>query len=138
MREIKFRGKDIKTGIWIYGSLIINKHSGIHSIFQVDKKMVTIKNIYTVDEKTVGQYTGLKDKNGKEIYEGDIAVHRDYECYGYVVFSGDESAFAFLVITGSNNKGPTTEFEWLYDYADGLEIIGDIYENPELLEVHHE
>ena len=137
MREILFRGKT-KDGRWIYGDLW-HRPYGNNSVAIVSftEDTGTTGGLEVIPE-TVGQYTGLKDKNGKEIYEGDIAFHRDYECFGYVVFSGDESAFAFLVITGSNNNGATTEFEWLYDYADELEIIGDIYENPELLEVHHE
>ena len=129
MREIKFRGKRIDTGEWVVGDY--SRYSKETSIIMVD---LLEPEDYWVWSATVGQYTGLQDKNGVEIFEGYIATHKDYECFGYVVFSDDESAFAFLVVTGSNNKGPTTEFEWLYDYADGLEIIGDIYENPELLE----
>ena len=99
-----------------------------------------------VDENTVGQYTGLKDKNGKEIYEGDIlrepardkweeSSYISYECwfdnrtifeYGWhfsrAKFHGN--------LCGGQGSMP---MEW----ADKLEIIGNIYENPELLEVHN-
>ena len=68
MREIKFRGKRIDNGQWVYGDVAriypAGKIIGIHDWFS--------RRIYEIDPETIGQYTGLKDKNGKEIYEGDI------------------------------------------------------------------
>lgn len=133
MREIKFRAWD-KTENRMARNVEELKFNS-KGIYAVVLNHLGFEMRRRAKDVELMQYTGLKDRNGKEIFEGDIAFHRDYECSGYVVFSDDELAFAFLVITGSNNKGPTTEFEWLYDYADGLEIIGNIHENPELLGV---
>ena len=138
MREILFRGKRIEDKEWVYGTYMAHDRDG-HTIFNQNLGDGTLQGFEVIPE-TVGQSTGLKDRNGVDIYEGDIANHKDYECFGKVVFSDDELAFAFLVVTGlvvtgSNNKGPTTEFEWLYEYADGLEVIGNIHDNPELMEV---
>ena len=69
------------------------------------------------------QYTGLKDKNGKEIYEADIGWDEHHECYGVVKF--DEGKFLYEWENISED---------LFEVCDEIEIIGNIYENPELLE----
>lgn len=127
-REILFRGKIIELckyqGQWLEG--FFGSDNG--------KTFIAIQNEnglngYFCDSKTVGRYTGLTDKNGTRIFEGDIVIC-DYFC-GVVCFQGG----AWFVTEENNcpdylygSENP----EYLYDLIDP-EIIGNIYDNPELL-----
>ena len=141
----KFRGKEINTGKWVYGGLF--KEPAPPQCFEKtleDKYWIVYPNpkympdwnlpyqmVRTdVDKDTIGQYTGLKDKNGKEIYEGDIvqAVFADKEepeIKSVVVYV--EAAACYMVIANNGD-------EWELGYLDEIEKIGNKWDNPELLE----
>lgn len=140
MREIKFRGRRMDNMEWVIGSLVIY---GLYpKIFTLPKR-----EQHEVSAETVGQYTGLKDKNGKEIYEGDIIslVTADYETITIVCKFGkvQRQIFENLVeITGfyfvRSNDGRKT-FPIVNNYlgkhdTEIWEVIGNIHDNPELLE----
>jgi uncharacterized phage protein (TIGR01671 family) len=118
MREIIFRGKSITTGDWVYGMTIskgtIKRKLNQYFIETSEGKWVGIS------ENTIGQYTGLKDKNGNEIYEGDV-VRR---------FTG----YTFEVKIRTYHLGTQNNASaYGYDYDHSDEIIGNIHDNPELL-----
>ena len=125
MREIKFRGKRIDNGKWIYGSLIIEEDP-IADVFKYFIKPFNFLTGKLVVPETVGQYTGSKDKNNKEIYEGDIVRYSD----GYTaVIVWKDTGFGLEFI--EEVESPQT---WYYlPNGNILEILGNIYENPELI-----
>ena len=125
MREIKFRGKRLDNGEWLYGSLVIL--NGRYFIFDD-------ANRHEVDPTTVGEFTGLKDKNGKEIYEGDVIrsplsedktrPHRIFYHTGNAAFMGalvDRKELCYLRL----------DQDWIYKF--GKEVINNIHDNPEFL-----
>ena len=128
MREIKFRAKRTDTGAWVYGDLQhvqrINTKEQAEQSGRRSEPAVRIAN-YDVDEQTIGQYTGLKDKNGREIYEGDILCYRDAKFQTHVVFHN--GGFYFSHFRG-------TTFTAIGDHeVEKFTVVGNIHDNPELL-----
>lgn len=129
MREILFRGKWKGTSAWAIGDLRVysQKNGGRVRIF--DKATGASLE---VDPDTVGQYTGLKDRNGEKIFEGDIVAHFprrwDMTYKEVEAIKWDDVQFRWV---HHNLKGR----EIYYTCCDNVfEVIGNIYDNPELLE----
>ena len=135
MREIKFRGKRIGNNELVYGSLVIDTDKKNYSIIDYAVEETNTYAWHNVFPLTVGQFTGLLDKNGKEIYEGDIIK------YGYSDFEEEKTIHQVKYMDGDNYPA----FDLLPDLncdsnglshamAEGeIEVIGNIYETFELL-----
>lgn len=141
MREIKFRGKRLyeNNKDWKYGFYYIFKDNigkEFHNILN-DEEEVTVNQygstvpVFTnVDKNTLGQYTGLHDKNGKEIYEGDIVEIKTRIDNIVAKIEWDEAYLSYVIIT----EDVRYFNENLGDFLDyNIEVIGNIYDNPELL-----
>ncbi|HAO5852741.1 TPA: hypothetical protein IP933_001208 [Listeria monocytogenes] len=124
MRAIEFRGQNI-NGHWAHGNLaIIKEKLDRAEIGTYISNSAGAPFAYQVRPETIGQYTGLKDKNGKKIFEGDLCWDERNECYGVVKFEEGKFLYAWENIA-----------EDLWEVADSIEIYGNIHENLELLEV---
>ena len=142
-REIKFRGISIDE--WVYGMLCkVNEGDTEHGepikykIQTDEKEYGEYVKCFITDENTIGQYTGLHDKNGKEIYEGDIVL---LDCYYYEepAFDGEfkviyDNINGMWLLVDLENKDRGFAFGEIRSYYKAeIEVIGNIYDNPELL-----
>lgn len=124
-REIKFRGKCSKqskyAGEWVYGNLVVPEEIQGDEVMIVKALSDDSSCTYHVDVNSVGQFTGKNDKNRKEIYEGDIL--RNESCKGVVSYRNG----AFVL-----DLGKSCGCVYLF-CLDSLLVVGNIYDNPELL-----
>nr|DAM17406.1 MAG TPA: YopX protein [Caudoviricetes sp.] len=125
MRVILFRGKRTDNGEWAYGVPTKDNHGEmvmVESTFECEEYNCCGANCLYVDENTVGQYTGMKDNNGKPIFEGDI-----------LKLGIGKTRFVFYGVSSFRHtiyNGYAKEF----DFKDkGYQVIGNIHDNPELL-----
>lgn len=138
MREILFRGKRTDNCEWAYGAPTKDNHGEmvmVKSTFEWDEYNCRGANCLYVDENTVGQYTGLTDKNGKKIFEGDIlrrtlkGYYLDISYIFKIVFVPVKAVFAAVDIGGGS-------VNFISDYINNkyeIDVIGNIHDNPELL-----
>lgn len=146
-REILFRGKrknhieshiyrsEYKNGDWVYG--LITKCHPKEFWDKLNDEMTDVYGVsgIEIDRNTVGQYTGLRDKNGKKIFEGDIVK---------LVYNGNTNVYQVVYDTseldfkGTNGK---EKYENNFQYlvcCEEIDVIGNIYDNPELREAYND
>ena len=126
MRTIKFRGQKTTNGVWVYGSLVYSNEIEAAIYFQTGSGLVKSMEWVYVNPETVGQFTGLYDKNEKEIYEGDILKVQGLGEKIEVRFV--RGVFAFLWNGDLDDEAPINAptQEW-------AEVVGNIHDNPKLI-----
>ena len=124
-----FKAKRLDNGEWVQGYLIYSFTDVPIIVTEYDHILMPVTR-YEVDLKTICQCTGLKDKNGKLIWENDIVNCLTEECRGCIGWNESDAGFYFKVLLEDGRF----EEEYIYDYQDGIEVIGSIFDNPELLE----
>lgn len=123
MREILFRGKRTDTGEWVFGDLL---RGGIDYITAIRTRCgENSYEVVSVDPKTVGEFTGLYDKNLERVFEGDI-IKETFEEIGTQYAEISWSKYGYLKISPFGN--------WLFADIKDCEKVGNIHDNPELLE----
>ena len=141
MREILFRGKRCDNGEWVQGFYVRADHhwhkNGIHKDWialgaSANGGWFALHNKYAVKAETVGQYTGLTDKNGKKIFEGDIVRCISMTDMANMVVIFEDGEFRMVLCEKYKDYIPGCGFYAIRCFDK--EIIGNIHDNPELLE----
>lgn len=132
-RKIKFRGKDIETGEWICGDLIQRIGYMPSIIYAYEHNGKICYGEFAVKRETFGQFTGLLDKNGKEIYEGDIIGCHNPDIKHLIFYNEKQGRFMAAL-----NGDIDNDFVGVCGLDDSRwnaskEVIGNIHDNPELL-----
>ncbi len=140
-REIKFRGKSLFDGQWVVGDLL-HPSTGARIVnyteSEADGVLRADYHYFNVDPSTVGQYTGLKDRSGQEVYEGDVVfwIMKDMRGrgrgeQGAIIWDKHTMSWAILRDKPCADGRPciiSRPFERKY-----LEVVGNIHDNPELI-----
>lgn len=132
-REIKFRGKRVDNGEWVYGDLIqsyCEDKAYIDNNHCFDIKHILVNPPIEVDKETVGQFTGLIDNSGKEVYEGDIVDNTKNKRRGYIAFSLSELCYVIVykyIDVQLNTKA-------YFGVSIDLLIVGNFHDHHKLLE----
>lgn len=127
MREILFKAKRIDNGEWVEGCIVIDQSRLDRFKYRIQPIESGVLYAHPIDPDTLCQYTGLTDKNDKKIWENDIVELPDGE--GYFTCEWEEGTARFVM----NGDGLTVDFDNYWSYQ--TEVAGNIFDNPELLEV---
>ena len=132
MREILFRGKSDLSGMWVEGYYIVREDEFGNKLYEIHE--LSGKK-YVVDPKTVGQYIGVTDKNDNKIFEGDVCGG-SWNTMFKILYDDVVLQFRAILPDGASREIVYYgHYGALRHYGSNIEIIGNIYDNPELLEV---
>lgn len=134
MRKILFRGKRSDTAAWETGSLVVIRGDCSDEQVYIADKMTGYHT--PVMPSTVGQYTGLDDVNGKMIFEGDVLQSHGVSPAKYLISFNERDAAFYKYFYDKFNRRINTKINTLFqkDMCPAFEIVGNIHDNPELME----